>query len=358
MNAEKDSGKFLYKAALGAETMQTAKCFMKRGFWVVGLIGLLACGDPETPGTPEIPDTPEIPAPPKTPGACTLNSECPKGSFCQTQIGEEGLCVLGSVDAHGNPVPTVISWKVSQGGLKKLAVEWEAVDSEEERFLSEEERVGAPGWLNGKGFEIEAEVVGAGAGEGFEAWAIEPTRGGRVEGDCTVEALSPERAKWTCHMPNGYIGQWREEAFEVYIQAGRNPQIPGAREGARKRSYNADSMPPIDFRLRVTNTATPGERLHLGDTISICSDGATENGSGLHSMDIVVAPRTIYSQLPLPMENVTRNGSCTDIYLPLDLDMGGYEADSLGMLAGVTAYDNVGNSNAYAVTWYQFFFEK
>jgi len=306
------------------------------------------------PDTPEAPGAAETPNTPETPAACILNSDCPKGSFCRTQLGEEALCLLGSVDKHGNPVATVISWKVTQDGLKKLAVEWEGLDSKEEKFLAEEERVGAPEWLNGNGFNLEAEVLGPGAGEGFEAWAVRLEDGNRVEGSCTVEALSAERAKWTCHMEQGYIGRYMrygylehrilEGPFEVYVQAGENPQTAGAREAARKRSYQADVLPPMDFQI------VKRGRVALGETFSLCPDEATDSGSGLKSAELSLASiggveNFQRENVSLSQTNLTPYGPCTDIYLPLDLEFS-YSETTIRIMVGYWLIDNVGNTFA------------
>jgi len=314
---------------------------MRRGFWAVGLMGLLACdinfnlnipGLTQTPGNSESSNT------------CSLDSDCPQGHFCQTEVGEKNVCVLGSLNAHGNPVATVISWKVTQDGLKKLAIEWDALDGKGEKFLTQEEQVGAPEWLNGNGFEIEAEVAGPGAGEGFEAWALRLADGAMLEGSCRAEALSAERAKWTCNIPGGYLRTGMEGPFEVYVQAGENPQIPGAREEARQRTYNADTLPPLSLKATFVGNVV------LGETFSICPDGATENGSGLHSMEILSI--TVAMVKNFSQDNLSRNGSCMDIYLPLDLEFS--EAGNfIGLSVGARATDNVGNSFAAVVSYFQ-----
>lgn len=281
---------------------------MRHGLWLIGAIVLGACGD--TPNkTPETQN--EIPGYPP-----------------------EEL-----------PPSIVVGWKVLQDGHKKLAIEWDEGDGEEEKALPEADREGAPEWLHGRGFEVEVVLTGPGAGENMKLWAEDDrlaTEGG-IGGACSVKPIGLEAYQWSCHFAAEALGT-EETGFKLKMQPGPNPELPSVEPRIRERLYKMDITPPWPLQLpgiEVRGRGTPGE------SFSVCPDTFMDSGSGVKYAEITQVRMAIPAHFP--PENVKKNGPCIDVHVPLDVFFELYEPPVFQFNVGLAGEDKVGNIHEMGV---------
>jgi len=178
---------------------------------------------------------------------CIVGKEggCPKDSYCYAKTGveSEGVCIYGEQGPNGEVFASITSWRVLQAGveIQPLRDDVGTVDNPEAT------------WLSSGSFEIEAQVVGQGAGEGFKAWAEDDS-----QAICNRQTgINIENYVWRCT----FAGIQGEGALKLFVQAGANSQ--GQQPQPKQRTYLLDATLP-QLQLQVHTTGL------LGDEIRVC----------------------------------------------------------------------------------------